>query len=67
MKRLQILFWRTVAIVYDLRPSNLPQKYTDYPIAWRWDNGETEIYFPENIKVLHEWREKGKHWIAFSR
>lgn len=67
MKKLQILFWKIVAILYDLRPSNLPNKYSNRPIAWRWDNGEEEISYPDHIKILFQWREKGKHWVVYTR
>jgi len=67
MKWLQILFWKTVAIIWDYRPSNLPNEYHDRPIAWRWDNEKEDIEYPNHIKILYEWREKGRHWIAFTR
>jgi len=68
MKKLKILFWRILAIVWDLRPSNLPKKYTDRPIAWRWEeDGVDEFEYPPHIKILYEWREKGRHWIIFTR
>lgn len=67
MRQIKVWFWKIIAIVYDYRPSKLPNRYTDRPIAWRWDNGETDFDYPEHIKILYEWREKGKHWIIFTR
>ena len=40
-------------------------RYRDYPIA-SCDIAEKYDY-PEGIKVLFEWEEKGHHWIVFSR
>lgn len=63
--KIKIYFWRMVGIVWDLRPRIHLPKYSDYPIA------STEIAdeytYPESMKVLFEWDEKGKHWIVFSR
>jgi len=65
MKKLIILFWKTYAKFWDLRPRLHLPKYSDYPIA------STEIRdeytYPEGIKILYEWDEKGRHWIVFSR
>ena len=65
MKYLQIHFWKLVAIFWDLRPRKHLPRYTDLPIA------STEIAdkyeYPEDVKVLFEWDEKGKHWIVFTR
>lgn len=72
MKRLIILFWRTIAVFWDLRPRMHLPKYSDYPIA-RCDiskvhnNGVGIYFYPEGVKVLYEWDEKGYHWIVFSR
>ena len=65
MKKLKILFWKAVAIVWDLRPRIHLPKYADYPIA-RADIADDYTY-PEGFKVLYEWDEKGHHWIVFSR
>lgn len=65
MIRLQILFWKIVGCVWDLRPRMHLPKFSDYPI------GSCDIQdkyeYPPNIKVLFEWDEKGKHWIVFTR
>lgn len=65
MRKIQIIFWKAFAKVWDLRPRRHLPKYIDYPIA------STEIKdayeYPEGIKVLFEWDEKGKHWIVYSR
>jgi len=65
MKKLKILFWKTIGLVWDVRPRLHLPKYSDYPIA------SCEIMdkydYPQGIKVLFEWDEKGKHWIAFTR
>lgn len=65
MKKLIILFWKTYAKIWDLRPRIHLPKYSDYPIA-RCDIADKYEY-PEGIKILFEWDEKGHHWIAFSR
>jgi hypothetical protein len=65
MNKLKITFWKTIAFVWDVRPRLHLPKYRDYPIA-STDIAEEYIY-PEGIKVLYEWNEKGKHWIVFSR
>jgi len=71
MQKLKIWFWKTVAVLWDYRPSNLPNRYNDFPIAYRWEDQSDwpfeEFEYPENVKILYEWREKGKHWIVFSR
>jgi hypothetical protein len=65
MKNVKILFWKFFAKFWDLRPRMHLPTYTDYPIA------SCEIQenydYPEDIKVLFEWDEKGKHWVVFSR
>lgn len=65
MKKLKIYFWKLVAVIWDVRPRLHLPRYHDYPIA------SCEIAdkydYPEGIKVLYEWDEKGKHWIVFSR
>lgn len=65
MNYLKILFWKTFSIVWDIRPRLHLPKYTDYPIA-STDIADSYEY-PEGIKILFEWDEKGKHWIVFSR
>lgn len=68
MKKLVILFWKAVAIVYDARPRIHLPKYSDYPIASTDIIDGVERYeYPKDIKVLFEWDEKGKHWIVFTR
>lgn len=68
MKRLIILFWKAVAIVWDLRPRKHLPKYSDYPIAWtNIVEGQEKYSYPDGIRVLYEWEEKGRHWIVFSR
>jgi len=63
--KIKILFWKTFAIVWDLRPRMHLPKYSDFPIA------STDIAdkyeYPNGFKVLYEWDEKGRHWIVFSR
>jgi len=67
-QKLIISFWKLIAIIWDYRPSRLPHKYTDYPIASRWeDDGVEDFEYPEHIKILYEWREAGRHWIIFTR
>lgn len=68
MKKLIILFWKTVGIVYDFRPRLHLPKYSDFPIA-STDilNGVEKYSYPDGIKILYEWDEKGKHWIVFTR
>lgn len=65
MKKVIILFWKIYAKIWDLRPRIHLPKYSDYSIA------STEIKdsyeYPKGIKVLYEWDEKGRHWIAYSR
>ena len=41
-------------------------KYADFPIA-STDINVHGYSYPEGIKVLYEWEEKGRHWIVFSR
>ena len=67
-KKLKILFWKMYACVWDLRPRMHLPKYKDRPIA-HTDivEGKNAYYYPEGVKVLFEWDEKGKHWIVFSR
>lgn len=67
MKKLQILFWKAVGILIDLRPRLHLPKYNDYPIA-STDIVESGRYdYPVYFKVLFEWDEKGRHWIVFTR
>lgn len=68
MKKLKILFWKAIAILWDLRPRRHLPKYSDYPIA-STDilEGCIKYTYPEGVKVLYEWDEKGKHWIVFTR
>lgn len=65
MKKIIILFWKGVAIFWDLRPRMHLHKYSDYPIM-STDISE-EYNYPDGIKILYEWDEKGKHWAVFSR
>lgn len=65
MKRVTILFWKAVAIVWDRRPRMHLPSYVDYPIA-STDIADSYDY-PPGVKVLYEWDEKGLHWIVFSR
>jgi hypothetical protein len=66
--KLKILFWKAIALVWDIRPRMHLPKYSDYPIASTDIIEGQEVYYPpEGVKVLFEWNEKGKHWIAFSR
>jgi len=67
MKKLIILFWKTYAKFWDLRPRIFLPKYHDYPIACTPINDEGKYEYPKDIKILYEWDEKGHHWIAFSR
>lgn len=67
VNKIKIIFWKLVALAYDYRPKNWPRKYTDRPFAWRWDNDEYDFTYPDHIKILHEWREAGKHWIIYTR
>ena len=67
-QKIKIIFWKTYARFWDLRPRIHLPKYSDYPIAYctRID-GQHEYEYPKDIKVLFEWDEKGHHWIVFSR
>ena len=65
MKKLKTAFWKAYACIWDLRPRMHLPRYRDYPIA-SCDIAERYDY-PEGIKVLFEWEEKGHHWIVFSR
>ena len=67
MNKIKILFWKTIAIVWDLRPRKHLPRYIDYPIASTpIIDGVKEYNYPEGVKVLYEWDEKGHHWIVFS-
>ena len=65
MKKIKILFWKAVAIIWDLRPRVHLPKYADRPIA-STDIADEYVY-PKGVVVLYEWDEKGKHWIVVSR
>lgn len=65
MKKLQILFFKAVAMFWDLSPRLHLPRYSDYPIA-STDIAESYEY-PKGFKVLFEWDEKGRHWIVFAR
>ena len=68
MKNIKILFWKTFAIFWDLNPRKHLPKYIDFPIAGTpIVVGLKDYSYPEGIKVLYEWEEKGHHWIAFTR
>jgi len=65
IKKITILFWKAVAIIWDLRPRMCLPKYKDFPIART--NIADEYLYPKGTKVLYEWDEKDYHWIVFSR
>lgn len=65
MQKIKILFWKVLAIVWDVRPRLHLPKYSNYPIASTDIKNKYE--YPDGVKVLYEWDEKGKHWIVFSR
>ena len=65
LNRIQITFWRLLAIFIDLRPRLHLPKYKDYPVAWCY-MADTYIY-PDNVRVIFEWDELGRHWIVFTR
>ena len=68
IKKAQILFWKTYAILWDLRPRKHLPKFVDRPIASTpLIEGQKEYPYPEGVKVLFEWEEKGHKWIVFSR
>jgi hypothetical protein len=68
MKKVVIWFWKTVAIAWDLRPRRCPAKFSCYPIASTpIVAGQEEYPYPDGVKVLYEWEEKGHRWIVFSR
>lgn|GEM_PF-6622781 len=68
LKRIQILFWKSYAIIFDLRPRMHLPRFGDYPIASTpLIEGQKEYPYPEGVKVLFEWEEKGHKWIVFSR
>ena len=64
-KKIQKLFWKTIAIFWDCSPKLHLPKYRDYPIA-SCEIGD-EYKFPKGIKILYQWDEKGKHWIVFTK
>ena len=63
--KVKILFWKTIAIIWDLRPKMHLPKYKDFPIA-STDIANSYTY-PEGFCILYEWNEKGKHWIVFTK
>jgi len=65
LQRMKIWFWKSYAIIFDLRPRIHIPHYTDYPIAKC--NISDHYEYPIGIKVLFEWDEKGHHWIVFTR
>ena len=65
MNKICIGFWKLFAIVWDVRPRIYFPRYKDYPIATT--DISDEYTFPDGIKVLYEWDEKGYHWVVFSR
>jgi hypothetical protein len=68
MKKIVILFWKLYARFYDLRPRLHMPKYSDFPIASTpIIPGMKKYDYPDGIKVLYEWEEKGHRWIAFTR
>lgn len=68
MKRLKIKFWILFAKIWDLRPRKHLSKFSNYPIASTpIVVGQEEYEYPEGVKVLYEWEEKGHKWIVFSR
>ncbi len=69
MKRLQILFWKTFAKYWDLRPRLHLPKYCDYPIASCpiQEEYDYSIFKDAGAKILFEWDEKGHHWVAYTR
>lgn len=68
MKWIKIQFWKAVAIIWDLRPRKHLPKYRDYPIASTpIIFGQEKYDYPEGVRVLYEWEEKGHRWIVFTR
>ena len=68
IKRIKILFWKSYAILWDLRPRMHLPKFINYPIASTpIIEGQRSYDYPEGIKVIFEWEEKGLHWIVFTR
>ena len=69
MKKLVIMFWKVIGIVYDFRPRLHLPKYSDFPIASTEIkiDGKYDYSSLVGIKILYEWDEKGKHWIVFTR
>ena len=65
MKKIKILFWKAVAIIWDLRPRVHLPKYADCPIA-STDIADEYVY-PKGVVVLYEWDEKSNQWIVVSR
>lgn len=65
MKSIKIIFWKTFAKIWDLRPRKLPTRFIDYPIASCEKSDKYD--YPYGVKILYEWDEKGRHWIVFSR
>lgn len=68
LKKIRLTFWKNYAFLWDLRPRVHLPKYTDFPIASTpIVEGQEEYSYPEGIKVIFEWEEKGHRWIVFSR
>jgi len=63
--KLEILFWKAIRIIWNTSPRMHLPKFKDYPIAST--EIQDEYTYPEGIKVLFEWDEKGEHWIVFTR
>lgn len=63
--KLKILFWKSIGIIWDLRPVLHLPKYIDYPII---STEIKDVYeYPEGVKILYEWDEKGRHWAVITR
>lgn len=67
MKKLVIIFWKTVGCFLELQPRMHLPTYSDYPIACTEIDENNEYEYPNNIIILYEWNEKGRHWIVFMR
>ena len=66
LQKIQIMFWKNWAKLFDLRPTKHLPKWIYYPIISTPIKKSGKYDYPQNIEILFEWNEKGRHWIVFS-